>query len=346
MIFSSIEQVIKFTGINAKAAEVLGKSGALCNLEDNLNEVESAQYAKEMVAYFRERKGYQEKEERRREAIRTKNQTFREKVETRRLKMEERQKSYQRKLTEWQNEVSRREEINATKEREGKKLLKIPEKPNPPKSLAEVSPPKEPKFPVSPQKPAIPRETLSQRERIKLQREMLHMYLSGHPLDEVSEDKTVTNISSLKEAIEKPITKVRGKKTRNIKTVRGVLLSYKVINLRSKQLMARLRIEDKTGSIEVVAFPQAYKVIQGLLEEGQILKIIGEVDQTKSINHEGNEQVHAQLKGMKFSTVRIGSDKDWDIKYPLFKGTLRILPTPTQQSKGKAVSIIMQHARE
>ena len=346
MTFSSIEQVIELTGINAKAAEVLGKSGAFSTLQDELNEIESAQYAKEMVGYLRELKRYRERVAKHKDSFKTKNEAFREKVEARRRKMEEKEVAHQIKFEEWRKEVARREELNIANEAAGKRLLKIPAQPKAPKPLAAIAPPKETKAPNPPERPARPLATLSQRERVRLQREVLYMYLTGHPLDEVAEDKSVTNIATLKEVAENSSVTASIGKTKNIKTIRGVLLSYKVINLRSKQLMARLRIEDKTGSIEVVAFPSIYKTLQGLLEEGQILKILGEVDRVKSINHEGQEQAHAQFKGLKFSTVRVGSDKEWDIKYPLLKGNMRILPTTRQQSKGKAVSIIMQHARE
>jgi len=330
MKFTSIREVIEKTGANAKAAECLGKSGALNCLEEDLNEIEAAEYAREIVSFLRDQDRYKEQLAKYEENLQNKEERFREKVEERRLRQEERELKYQERLTEYEQNLTRVTEENLKRAAAGKKQLKEPKKPADLKPLKEISYPKLPTKPTAPVEPIKPRLTLSTRERIKLQREMLHLYISGHPLDEVSDKKGITNIKDLHEI-----------DSSSWCTIHGVLQSLKITQTRKKQLMARLRIEDKTGSIEVVAFSKLYESLKGVLIEGELYKILGRVDTIKRESNSGEEFSHTQFIGTKIQAIRVGSDKEWDILYPLLKGNLHILPSKVQKSKGLARTIII-----
>lgn len=335
MRFTSIREVIEKTNANAKAAECLGKSGAFNNLEEDLNELEAAEYAREIVSFLREEERYEERLQKYEENIRNKEDKFRKKVEERRIKQETREEKYRERLSIWQKKATNVAEENAKRRASGRKLLKEPKKPADIQPLKEIDYPKLPDEPVQPVQPGKPRVMLSSRERIRLQREILNVYLSGHPLDEVPEKKDVTEIKNLAETEENTWC-----------TIRGVLQSIKVTNTRKKQLMGRLRIEDKSGSIEVVAFPKLYESLRGVLIEGELYEILGRVDITKRESSEGNESTHIQFIGTKVKPIRVGSDKEWDVMYPLLKGNLHILPGRIQKSKGLATTIILQSARK
>lgn len=335
MRFTSIKEVIEKTGANAKAAECLGKSGAFNSLEEDLNELEAAEYARELVNFTREQEKYEEKLEKYEEAVQTKEEKFRQKVEERRIKQEAREEKYQERLKQYQKKRAEIIEKNIQRANASRKLLKEPKKPAEIQPLKEVDYPKLPTKPTPPKEPTKPRVTLSARERIRLQRDILHLYLSGHPLDEVPESDKVTEIKNLDQAEEDAWC-----------TIRGVLQFLKVTNTRKKKLMARLRIEDKSGSIEVVAFPNLYESLKGALTEGELYEILGRVQITKRISDDGNESTHTQFVGAKVKPIRVGSDKEWDIMYPLLKGTLRILPGRIQKSKGLATTVLLTRARK
>jgi len=345
MTISSIRDIVERTSANAKALECLGKAGAFNNLEDGLNELEAAEYGREMVVYLRDLGKFKERSAKHAESLHQKEEKFRDKVEARRVRMEEKDAKYQKKLTEYEARLAEVQVKNAA--RGDKKPLKEPVKPLPPKPLKGVEYPKPSKVPTEPPEPPRPRIALSQRERVRLQREMLYIYLTGHPLDEALPENGLTPIGDLALLVSPDGEEVPKKKRKKIVvTIRGVLLSHKVTNTRSKKLMARLRLEDKTGSIEVVVFPALYDSLKGLLTDGEIYKVTGEVDTTKNVGDDGEERSHTQVKGKKVRAVRIGSDKEWDINYPLLRGGLRILPGPAQKSKGLAASTIMQQARK
>jgi DNA polymerase III alpha subunit len=335
MKFKSIREVIEKTGANAKAAECLGKSGALSNLDEDFNELESAEYAKSFVSFLRERERYIQRLEKYEETIRTKEEKFREKVEERRIKQEAKDQKYRERLIKYEKKFAEVKEKNLIRAEKNKKLLKEPEKPVEPRQLVEITYPNIPKEPEPPKEPLKPKVLLSSRERIRLQREMLHLYLSGHPLDEVAESKDVTNIKNLSESDSK-----------SWHTIRGVLQSLKVTNTRTKKLMARLRIEDKTGSIEVVAFPKVYESLKGSLLEGELYEILGRLDITKKELDTGEEFSHIQFIGTRVQQIRIGSDKEWSILYPLLKGNLHILPSKAQKSKGQAERVLTSLAQK
>jgi DNA polymerase III alpha subunit len=335
MKFTSIKEVIEKTGANAKAAECLGKSGAFNTLEEDLNEIEAAEYARNLVSFLREQEKYQKQLEKYEETIRTKEEKFREAVEERRRKQEVRETKYQERLTKYKARMDKVTSENIKRATEGKTLLKEPVKPAELKYLKEISYPKMPVKPTAPTKLTKPRIVLSTRERIRLQREMLRIYISGHPLDEVPEDEKITKIRNLAESDTSAWIKIR-----------GVLQGVKTTQTRTKKMMGRLRIEDKTGSIEVVAFPRVYESFKEVLVEGELYEILGRVDLVRRELDNGEESIHTQFIGSKAKRIRVGSDKEWDIMYPLLKGNLHILPGKLQKSKGLATTIIINKARK
>lgn len=335
MKFTNIKDLIKRTGANAKAADCLGKSGALSSIDEELNEIEAAEYARDVVRFLREEIEYKEKLIKYKEREREKEKKFREKVEDRRIRQEARDEKYQKRLIDYEKKLAKVTEKNLVRGSQSKNLLKEPTKPNKPVSLKEIPYPKLPNKPIPVSELIRPRATLSMRERIKLQREMLHVYLSGHPLDEVPEKKGIIKIKDLSEA-----------ESKSWCTIRGVLQSIKANQTRKKTMMAKLRIEDKTGSIEVVAFPNLYESVRDILVEGELYEILGRVDHTKKESDTGEEFSHIQFIGSKTKIIRVGSDKEWDLLYPLLKGNLRVLPSNRQKSKGLAKRIIMNRARK
>ena len=105
------------------------------------------------------------------------------------------------------------------------------------------------------------------RHALALEKESLGFYLSGHPLDRyTAELEKFTNATSLtiKELPDKSAVRVGGliSGVRSLRTKRG-------------DLMAFVQIEDLQGSIEVIAFPEAYGACQDLLVEDQAVLIQG-----------------------------------------------------------------------
>jgi DNA polymerase III alpha subunit len=341
MKFKSIQDLVGTIDCNSKVLDCLGRSGALNNLDDDLNEIEAAEYAKGLLGYSREEKDYQSRKLKYDEAVRTKEEKFREKVEARRIKQEAKEVKYQERLKAYNERLIKVREQNAIRASDSKKLLKEPEKPAEPVQLKAIEYPKFRKEPVPPKKLSKPRMTLSNRERIKLQKEMLYIYLSGHPLDEVIKKDRITEIKDLSEF-------KKGARA----TIYGVVQSIKVINTRTKKLMGKIRLEDKTGSIEVVLFPKMYEQVKDILFEDRLYEITGRVDITiiekensDEDNNENNISYHIQFIGMKVKEILLSSDKEWDLIHKLLSGSIRVLPGKIQKLKSLADSILNKETK-
>jgi len=334
--YRDIKDLISRTQANAKVITALGKSGALSDICD-LNELESAEYGKSIIGYLKE---VQKKEDR--DAVNIiRNKESKEKYQQRlkdlAQKESSRRKKYQDKLREFNENLLRIREINRIRIADGKKLLKDPVSPKPFKPLSIPSEPvMKPLLPI-PEEPETPKIALSGRDRIRLQREYLNMYLSGHPLDELKKDPSVVATDYLHMCAH-----------RDVYSIRGVLLSLKEINTKKKKLMALMRLEDRSGSIEIVIFPRLYTEWRGSLVEGDVYKVTGNVEITSS--QEDDETIssrnHSRIIAQKIEPVFLPAEKrDWEILYPLLKGSMRILPPKNGLPKPRITTILKRRAR-
>jgi DNA polymerase-3 subunit alpha len=100
----------------------------------------------------------------------------------------------------------------------------------------------------------VPDEEWESKHRLALEREMLGLYVSGHPLngvDHVLAAQADTQIPTILEGDIKDGTQV---------TVGGILASVNRRINKNGLAWASCQLEDLTGGIEVLFFPQAYSV--------------------------------------------------------------------------------------
>lgn len=112
-----------------------------------------------------------------------------------------------------------------------------------------------------------PVEPATSEEKLRWEKELLGLYISGHPLDKfksVLEDHDI-DISTMKEEIPAGSTTI----------VHGVIEESKSIITKAGEQMAFLRVSDYSGSIEVVLFPRVYAVCKGDIETDSCVSIKG-----------------------------------------------------------------------
>lgn len=123
--------------------------------------------------------------------------------------------------------------------------------------------------------PLPPLEEFSFAERLKMEKETVGMYLSGHPLTPfaaVYKDKRITRIDRLLQGAADGT--VDGKTV----TVAGLISHLRLQTTRTGAQMAYCRVEDLYGALDVVIFPKALAQF-GMLFEGEApLQISGRVD--------------------------------------------------------------------
>ncbi|NWF52012.1 MAG: DNA polymerase III subunit alpha [Nitrospirae bacterium] len=109
---------------------------------------------------------------------------------------------------------------------------------------------------------------------LKYEKEALGFYITGHPLTKYR----------------RQLEKMKAAKTSELESITdgeevligGILRTIKKIQTRSKaEIMAYCTLEDADGSIEVIVFPQLYRVSLPYLQKDNLLLIKGTVDKTE-----------------------------------------------------------------
>ena len=116
-----------------------------------------------------------------------------------------------------------------------------------------------------------PAEPATTKMRLDWEKELLGMYVSGHPLDKLREsiEKSKINILKVKEA-EKVGTEV----------VLGCMIeSVKVFYTKKGEKMIFLKIVDFTGSMDAVVFPKTLEKYKNVFEEDVCLALKGTINE-------------------------------------------------------------------
>ena len=145
-------------------------------------------------------------------------------------------------------------------------------------------------------------EEMTENEKLSMEKEMLGIYISGHPLEKIKEQiKQLTNISSkeLKEIDEQNSSdeneenKVQeilkyedGQEVR----IAGIITSVKKKYTKNNKIMAFVTIEDLNGSVEIIIFEPTFLKYQDKLLEENIIMIKGRL----SIREDDNTKIVAQ----------------------------------------------------
>ena len=115
----------------------------------------------------------------------------------------------------------------------------------------------------------------SERELLSMEKEMLGLYISGHPLESVRPElERQTNINTLK------IIKINEgeeelyKDGQNVK-YGGIITSVKKKYTKNNNIMAFVTIEDLYGSLEIIIFESCYNRVSNILMEDNIVIVDG-----------------------------------------------------------------------
>lgn len=108
------------------------------------------------------------------------------------------------------------------------------------------------------------------RQCLKDEKELLGLYLSGHPVSEFEMNLRAFRTMNIGEKQEHGSHLVR---------VAGVISSFEVrTTQKDGRPYARIQLEDTTGQMEVMAFPDTYRDVGSLLEDGLPLIATGELE--------------------------------------------------------------------
>lgn len=104
---------------------------------------------------------------------------------------------------------------------------------------------------------------------LKWEKELLGLYFSSHPLDNLTEFFAKKNVI--------PINKLRDQKEGQLVVLGCLITKVKRITTKSKQRMAFLSVEDKTGNVDVIVFPKTYDEVKDTFKPDTPLLLAGRV---------------------------------------------------------------------
>ena len=120
-------------------------------------------------------------------------------------------------------------------------------------------------------------EEYSQDELLAFEKEVLGIYISGHPLEEVSAvwKRNITNTSADFALNEE--TGAAAVEDGRRAVIGGMIADKTVKNTKTGQMMAFITIEDLVGSVEVILFPKTYEQVKNLLTPDRKVFVHGRV---------------------------------------------------------------------
>ena len=158
-------------------------------------------------------------------------------------------------------------------------------------------------------------EEMDDKEFLSMEKEMLGIYLSGHPLEKYRKTiEQITNISSLKmleidEQMQETGNTAEYQDGQNVK-IMGIVSKVKKKITRNNSLMAFVTLDDLFGSFETIVFESIYNKCGYLLEEEKIVLIEGrlsirEDEPTKIIVNNVKEILNDGIKEKTYININI-----------------------------------------
>lgn len=138
--------------------------------------------------------------------------------------------------------------------------------------------------------PELPRIANFEKDQLlAMEKEMLGVYLSGHPLDDYRELIEKNTSASVSEILADSMIDMEGI-PEDMQTVQssyakfhdgdrvimaGMLISVRTLITRKSQEMARVQLEDFSGIIDGIIFPKTYEKLRHLVQLDQIVAVTG-----------------------------------------------------------------------
>ena len=152
------------------------------------------------------------------------------------------------------------------------------------------------------------------KEKLQMEKEVLGLYLSGHPLNEYKDilpKITSTTTLTLREMKENYIEN-QYKDNMNIK-IGGMINKKSIKSTKNKDMMAFLTLEDIYGTVEIIVFPKIFLKESSILQEDKAILVQGRLslkeDEEPKIIAEKIETLSNQMDNSLYLRVNNIEDK-------------------------------------
>ncbi|MBI2356853.1 DNA polymerase III subunit alpha [Candidatus Dojkabacteria bacterium] len=173
-------------------------------------------------------------------------------------------------------------------------------------------------------------------EMLQWEKDLLGLYFSSHPLDDLQEffaQKQVVHIQSIKEA-----------KAGKLLVLGALISKVRRIATKKGEMMAFLTVEDKSGSIDAVVFPRVYEELKDVFEANKPILIaarVSERENDKSVIIEkakfiDQDKFSSNFKGVIFKITKKHTKKQ-----------IELLKLYIKENQGETpVKILIQEGKE
>ena len=123
-------------------------------------------------------------------------------------------------------------------------------------------------------------ENFSKDMLLAMEKEMVGVYITGHPLDEYREKiKKIATVNSeeLSAAVEEDCEESRITDGMSV-TMAGMITGKKTLVTRNNKMMAFVNLEDLFGEVEMVVFPNVYEKYRDIIEEDRVVAVRGKLN--------------------------------------------------------------------
>jgi len=116
-------------------------------------------------------------------------------------------------------------------------------------------------------------QSVSQKEKLGWEKDLLGVYVSSHPLLQLS--------ISYQHAVSATCSDITVEKRGRPVSILGMIASIRTINTKKGDRMAFVTMEDMDGVCDVTVFPKTFEKSKAFLQEGRIVLVRGKVDVRK-----------------------------------------------------------------
>lgn len=156
----------------------------------------------------------------------------------------------------------------------------------------------------------------SLRDKLNMEKEVIGIYVSGHPLDDYRPaliSFSNTNTGEIFESYNSS-SLIQNKDIR----IAGLLKNKKTMITKTNKVMAFASLEDLFGTIELIIFPKTYSQYKNLIEDGKVLAVMGHisssdvedpkiiVDSLIQIQEPSDKKLYISIKSMADKNILVG----------------------------------------
>ncbi len=169
----------------------------------------------------------------------------------------------------------------------------------------------------------------TETEQLGFEKETLGLYWSGHPVDRHAPELKAFGARTTGELADQPVSGSRGdawgpggpKPIAPDTSVGGIVAACRLLKTRKGDRMAVFTLEDAQGSVEVIAFPEAYQRAAALVETGRMLLVRGKLER----DDESVRLLASEIAGIESMGERLAHEVAIRVTTPADRGMFEAL---------------------